>query len=490
MLRSKFKICIVAAVLCFLVSLESLLSVFADSRVFTQNSGVSDSYTYSKKSGGTMVVDCPDVFLPVYTVNGESLGTNLVNPEHIFEKDGKIYIINTGCSNVLICDEEFNVIKIIDSFKNGKKTDTFNAPQGGFVTENGDIYIADTGNKRVVVLNSDLGLKKIIENPESDVFAEDFEFKPKKIVVDSANRIFIIAEGIYEGIMQFYEDGSFVGFVGSIPVTANPLEIMWKKILSDDQTSKMAQFIPVSYTNIFLDHEGFLYAVSLSTSIETPIRRLNPGGSDVLARNALANTTVTGDQVGAQSQFVAICADESGIYYAADSTKSRIFVYDDDGNMLCAFGGNYSGQIGTFQMIASLMFLDDQLIVVDSQTSTITAMKPTDYMKLLKEGINTYRSGKYDESDKVWRNLLTLNSNLDLAYSKIGMIEIRRKNYEEAMKYFKLANDQENYSRAYKKYQTIWYTKNLPILITAGIILIAGIIGIKIWLKRRRRKEK
>ena len=66
-------------------------------------------------------------------------------------------------------------------------------------------------------------------------------------------------------------------------------------------------------------------------------------------------------------------------------------------------------------------------------------MKPTDYMKLLKEGINTYRSGKYDESDKVWRNLLTLNSNLDLAYSKIGMIEIRRKNYEEAMKYFELA---------------------------------------------------
>ena len=91
MLRSKFKICIVAAVLCFLVSLESLLSVFADSRVFTQNSGVSDSYTYSKKSGGTMVVDCPDVFLPVYTVNGESLGTNLVNPEHIFEKDGIFY---------------------------------------------------------------------------------------------------------------------------------------------------------------------------------------------------------------------------------------------------------------------------------------------------------------------------------------------------------------------------------------------------------------
>ena len=32
------------------------------------------------------------------------------------------------------------------------------------------------------------------------------------------------------------------------------------------------------------------------------------------------------------------------------------------------------------------------------------------------------------------------------------MIEIHKKNYEEAMKYFKLANDQENYSRAYKKY--------------------------------------
>ena len=490
MLHSKLKMFVVATALCILVCLESVVCVSADSRIFTQNSGVTDSYTYSKKDGGTMVVDCPDVFLPVYTVNGESLGTKLVNPEHIFEKDGKIYIVNTGCNNILICDKEFNLIKTVASFKNGKKSDKFNSPQGGFVTDNGDIYIADTGNKRIVVLDKKLALKKIIENPESDVFAEDFEFKPKKIVVDSANRIFIIAEGVYEGIMQFYEDGSFVGFVGSIPVAANPLEIMWKKILSDDQTSKMAQFIPVSYTNIYLDYEGFLYAVSLSKSVEEPIRRLNPGGSDVLARNALAGTTVAGDQLGEASQFVAICADESGIYYAADSSKNRIFIYDDDGNMLCAFGGSYSGQIGTYQMISSLMFLDDRLIVVDSQASTITALKPTEYMKLLKKGINTYRSGLYDESDKVWRELLSLNSNLDLAYSKIGMIEIRRKDYDEAMKYFKLANDQENYSKAYKKYQSIWYTENLPVIITSILIVIAGIIGIRIWLKMRRRKKK
>ena len=109
-------------------------------------------------------------------------------------------------------------------------------------------------------------------------------------------------------------------------------------------------------------------------------------------------------------------------------------------------------------------------------------------MNLLKKGINTYRSGLYEDSDKTWRELLSLNSNLDLAYSKIGMIEIRRTDYEEAMNYFKLANDQENYSKAYKKYQSIWYTENLPILITVGLVIIVVIIGIRIFLKKHRRE--
>ena len=373
---------------------------------------------------------------------------------------------------------------------NGGKKDTFLSPEGCFVTDEGNLYVADTGNHRVVVLNSNFEFIKLIETPESEVFTEDFEFKPQKVVVDSSKRVFVVADGVYEGVMQFYEDGSFIGFIGSIPVTANPIEIIWKKLLSREQNAKRAQFVPVSYTNIFLDADEFMYTVSLSSTLANPIRRLNPGGGDVLIRNPLADTTVAGDQIGKPSQFVAICADENNIYYAADSEKSRIFIYDEDGNLLNVFGGKYTGQIGTFKHISSLLLYNNDLLVVDSQSSMITALYPTDYMLTIKNGLNTYRTGRYDESYKEWQKTIALNSNFDLAYSKIGMIEIRNKNYSSAMDYFKLANDQENYSKAYIKYRSIWYTENLSYIITGVLVVVILIVVLRIIRKRRMKNEK
>ena len=459
-----------------------------DGRRFVQTNGITESYTYSKINGGTTVVSSPDAYVPYYVVDSGSLGTELLSPSHIATQNNRLYIVNTGKNNIIITDEKFAVIKIISSFNNGGVEDTFASPQGCFVDKNGDIYIADTENHRVVILNAEYNLVKIIETPESDVLASDFVFKPQKIVVDSANRIFVVADGVYEGIMQFYGDGNFIGFVGSIPVTASPIEILWKKILSKEQTSKLSQFVPVSYTNIFLDSEEFMYTVSLSTTLSEPIRRLNPGGADVLIRNALAGTDVSGDQIGKDSQFVAICANSNNAYYAADSVRSRIFIYDEDGNILSVMGGSYTGQIGTYKYISSLALFGEDLLVVDSQASLITALYPTEYMKAVNEGLNTYRTGRYEESYECWQETLKYNSNFDLAYSKIGMIEIRKKNYEQAMKYFKLANDQKNYSKAYIKYRSEWYTENLSIVITAVLIAIAAIIGFRVYRKKRVKK--
>lgn len=480
-------ICSIVAVLCVVGSLS--VSAKSDGRKMVVGNSVTDSYTYSKISGGTKVVSSPDTYLPQYVVNTDSLGTALLNPTHITsDKNNNLYIVNTGKNNIIITNENFGVKKIISGFKNGEKDDTFASPQGCFITDDGLLYIADTENQRIVVLNKDYTLHQIISTPESDVLASDFVFKPQKIVVDSSNRIFIVADGVYEGIMQFYGDGSFIGFVGSIPVQASPIEILWKKLLTKEQTSKLEQFVPVSYTNIFLDSEEFMYTVSLSSTLKTPIRRLNPGGADVLIRNALAGTTVAGDQIGTPSQFVAVCADENNIYYAADSVKNRIFVYDEDGNILSIFGGSYLGQTGTYKHISALLLFKEQLLVVDSQTSTITALKPTDYMNEIKNGLNTYRTGKYEQSRVHWENVYSYNSNFDLAYSKIGMIEIRNKNYEEAMGFFKLANDQENYSKAYVKYRTIWYTENLSYIITGVLLIVVGIVAFRVWRKKRGNK--
>ena len=480
--------------ICFLIigllmTSSAVLPVTAsDGRRFVQSSAVVDSYTYSKINGSTKVITSPEPYVPTYTVDSNSLGTELRNPSHMTVWGNSIYIVNTGKNNLIVTDYKFGVTEIIDHFENAGKTDSFSSPQGCFLTKEGTLFVADTGNKRIVVLDQDRKLLNIIQEPKSDVFAVDFEFKPQKVAVDSSGRVFVVADGVYEGIMQFYENGDFVGFIGSIPVTASPLEILWKKLLSKEQNSKRAQFVPVSYTNIFLDNEGFLYAVSLSSTLSKPIRRLNPGGGDVLIRNSLAGTSVSGDQIGKTSQFTAICADENGIYYAADSTNSRLFIYDEDGNLLTVFGGKDTGQIGTYKHISSLLLLGKDLAVVDSQSSRITVLYPTDYMISVRDGLSTYRTGRYEESYACWQTALTHNSNFDLAYSKIGMIDIRNQDYAAAMESFRLANDQKNYSKAYVKYRSIWYTKNLPYIIT-GLLIVIVLVVILVRFRKKRRGQ-
>jgi hypothetical protein len=56
---------------------------------------------------------------------------------------------------------------------------------------------------------------------------------------------------------------------------------------------------------------------------------------------------------------------------------------------------------------------------------------------------------------------------------------LREEKYEEAMDYFKLAHDQEDYGRAFKQYRKIWIEKNLwwIALIIAVLLIVPLVIG-------------
>ena len=58
-------------------------------------------------------------------------------------------------------------------------------------------------------------LVKIIDSPESDLLSENFEFKPAKLVVDNAERIYAMALGVFDGFMEFSADGIFTTFIGA-----------------------------------------------------------------------------------------------------------------------------------------------------------------------------------------------------------------------------------------------------------------------------------
>ena len=71
------------------------------------------------------------------------------------------------------------------------------------------------------------------------------------------------------------------------------------------------------------------------------------------------------------------------------------------------------------------------------------------------------------------------NGNYDLAYIGIGRALLRQKQYKEAMRYFELKYDDENYSKAYKQYRTIWVEDHIVIivLVIVALFIVPLVIG-------------
>ena len=73
---------------------------------------------------------------------------------------------------------------------------------------------------------------------------------------------------------------------------------------------------------------------------------------------------------------------------------------------------------------------------------------------------------------------MQLDGNYDLAYIGIGRSLLRQKEYREAMDYFELKYDDENYSKAYKQYRKEWVEEHIVVIVI--VILAAFLIPLSI----------
>jgi len=204
-------------------------------------------------------------YVPAEVLDGFSLGVGpLKEPGDLFVDDaGHIYLLDTGNNRLICLDSSMNVTRVISQFDNDGKPDGFNGPRGVFVTSQGDIYVADTGNGRVVILDSQGQFVRLIGEPVSDeegIIPEDYRYKPIRLVVDVAKRVFVVVEGEYEGIVQFDEQGTFRGFFGAPRVVPRLADVIWSKLATREQRERMALFLPTEYSSVDLDDRGFIYA--------------------------------------------------------------------------------------------------------------------------------------------------------------------------------------------------------------------------------------
>ena len=284
---------------------------------------------------------------------------------------------------------------------------------------------------------------------------EDFQFKPVKVTVDTAGRIFLVNQGTVEGLVCISPEGKFDGFVGANRVETTPWELFWKTFSTKAQREQLIQFVPVEMSNVSIDPDGFLYATAKGDDKNQMIRKFNLNGIDIL--RTTNNNVPRGDiseiiqqTLDKQSSFfVDVAVYGYGIFTCLDSVRGHIFTYTDTGNLLFASGGQ-TAQNGSFSNVAAAEWMGDSLLVLDRKFNELTKLDLTDYGSSIVGAIKAQYLGDYDDASKKWEEVLKYNLNNELAYSGVGRALLKEGKYKEAMEYARLGDDRELYSKAFE----------------------------------------
>ena len=437
-----------------------------------------DTYNYDYWEN---IVFTPAAYVPDGSISGVSLGVGaFANPQDLcVAPNGDLYIADSGNNRIVVVDGKTQTVKeIITSFVNNGTEDTFNAPWGVCVSENEQLYIADKENQRIVVLELDGTLVKIVSDPKSDVLEDGFVFKPLKITVDYADRIYCIAQNMFQGIMVFETDGQFTGFYGTINVTLSLWEKFWKKIATKEERQNQTLYIATEFTGMDIDANGFVYATNVDEAGERGVRRLNPRGEDVMKKGE--NENVGGDlwvngsgTYSGASQITDVVYRDNGIFSLLDRKRGRIFTYDHEGNLLYIFGG-LGTQEGTFTTPIAIEQWGGRLLVLDATTGNICCFGATEYGSLINEAVGLRFDGDEALAVPLWERVLELDENNELANTGIGKAYLSAGDNKLAMKYLKLGMNREYYSVAFKRWRSeILKAWMGPVLTAVAVLCVA-----------------
>ena len=444
----------------------------------------------------------PQAYMPVGTVTGESLGIGTFqSPKDVFvTADEQIFIADSGNNRVVVIDHEYQLVRVVDSFVNNGAADKFSNPSGVFVDSRNHLYVADTDNERIVALNEDGSVYRILGRPQSNLLTDsDFRYAPIRVAVDSAERVYIVSRNVNQGMIELNAKGEFWGFYGAIQTVPDMLLIMQKMLATKAQREQMQLTVPTEYSACDLDDKDFVYGTVSAVgtkNIDTTMftHRLNPMGVDVLKRNGffdpMGDVNYRRDLLEGDiqpSQLCDIAVRDSEMYAVLDSRMGRVFTYNSNGDLMYVFGaiGDSLGQFGTPEALDTM---GETYLVADSKYNRIVTFKPTEYGRYMTQAVRSYYQRDYEETDRLWEQILQFTSKSDLAFKGMGLSLIKKGEYKEAMNYLKLAGDKRNYSIAQRHYRAQVINEHFTTIMLGILAIPVLYIVIRLLLHRRKKK--
>lgn len=396
---------------------------------------------------------------------------SLTSPSDIcIAEDGLLYVADSGNRRIVVGDAQGKFIKTIGE-------GTLQNPRGVYVTDNGDVYVADRDAGKILIFDSNGNLIQEYGKPSSPLYGDEVSFLPIKIVVNDAGIMFVICESNTNGIVEISptEGGTFLGYFGTNNAARDIMTIIYRAILTDAQRAKMVSNIPATPTNLTIDNKGLIYTVTRGNQNET-LKRLNIAGTNMIANN---------DGTYADTPTAVVAGNHDNVYVA--DQQGYIFEYNNEGEMLFVFGGPDDGsqRVGLSTMVSGISIdSQDRIYVLDSDKAQIQIYQPTEFTNLLHEALYLYSKGRYTEAKVPLTDILKMNSMFDYANKAMGRCYFYEDNYDEALRFARLAKDYTGYSDAYWEIRNVWLKNYIMIAILVIVLIVVAIMLVRFFDKR------
>lgn len=433
------------------------------------------------------VADKDENFIPIPTAyevhdtfkNLDEAGF-MSHPEDIFVgPDDMLYIADTENNRVLVMTREGEVVEIITE-SGGKK---LSKPRGVYVGDDLSLWIADTGNLRLTTMNADRTHRKDYIKPDSALLENNFTFDVQKLFVAQTGYIYVLKGA---NLIAIDETNSFRGYLGADDVGFSLSRTLIRMFGTKSQVERTVKQEPASYSNFFIGSDGMIYGI-LSNKDTAQIRKLNSVGSNTYPEEKYGFTLEDEEGEPLKPTMADVTVENNGIITVVDRLSGLIYQYDQEGNLLCSFGG--IGTVGGLFQIPVSIDADSEgnLYVLDYSTGSITVFKPTHFIQLVHEAVRLHGEGRYEEALGYWQEALEIDSNYALAHQGVAKVMGKQENWKAALDSYYLADDKEGYSEAFSEYRHGLFRQYfVPIV---AVIFVGGFLLIKLLGLAKRKAD-
>ena len=509
----------------FVVALMLVLALAAPASALEIQTQPYDSYTIWTGYGSMITASQRPAYEYMTTINGHSLDISSFKEafDICTDKEGNVYIMDTEGGRVIVLNPDFTLKQEIKDLTYQGNPVTIVGARGIYAHTDNRIYIAVTEpdalngetHGRVVVCEKDGTVVDFLDLPDADVIPSNFQFKPKRIAIDSKGYKYIVSEGSYYGAILYGPDNEFISFYGSNTVTVSLSDAIGKLFdmlfSSDIKQENDLKSLPFQFTDIAVDDADFIYTATGATSVYKTdagqLKKLSPGGVNVLkdktgktvsSSNSLqfsdAFRSVRTGQEGKtnrSSSLSSLTIDKRGFMYTSDEEYGRVYIYDQNCNPLAVFGGGTGAatQKGMSSTVASLALgKNNEVILLDRVRGEVQVFKPTEYGKLLLDAQEMTLTGAYIEAKPLWDKVLKLDRNCQLAYRGLAKAALIEKDYNLACEYSRIGIDQDTYASAFEYVRTDMLTESFTGIFIVAVILVAGLGAVVIVCRKKQIK--